>query len=409
MPGGETRPEGTTSAIWRRIPAPIWALGFTSLLMDMASEAIHALLPAFIVGVLGASPTILGLMEGIAEGLTSVTKLFSGIVSDRLRARKVITIVGYSLAALTKPLFALAPSVGWVFAARLADRFGKGIRGAPRDALVAELAPAEVRGAAFGLRQSLDTVGAILGPLAAMGIMLWLEMGLRVVFWLAAIPAFLAVAVLCFGVKEPSQVTDKSLKSIKSWPWQGGAKLPVAFWAVVAVGGILTMARFSEAFLVLQAQDEGFELAYLPLVLVIMNVVYAAVSYPAGALSDRMAPHKLLAAGCVVLLGADAILAYGNSIGWTSVGIALWGLHMGLTQGILTALVAAAAPPAIRATAFGLFNLLMGIVTVASSTLAGVLWEDFGAEATFVTGGIFSVLAVLGAVILGPALKSAQK
>lgn len=404
-----TTPEPAFGGVWRRIPKPVWALGFTSLLMDMSSEAIHALLPAFIVGVLGASPTILGLMEGVAEGLTSVTKLFSGVISDRLRAHKTITIVGYSLAALSKPFFAFAPSIGWVFAARAADRFGKGIRGAPRDALVAELTPPAVRGAAFGLRQSLDTVGAILGPLAAMGVMLWLEMGLRVVFLLATIPAVLAVAVLWIGIKNAPQASDIEKKEQRPWPWQGGAKLPLSFWAVVAVGAVLTMARFSEAFLVLEAQDQGFALEYLPLVLVIMNVVYAAVSYPAGALSDRLAPHKLLGAGCLVLLLADATLVYGDSMVWTVIGISLWGLHMGLTQGVLAALVAAAAPQNVRATAFGLFNLVVGIVTVTSSTLAGVLWEDYGAAATFQAGGAFSALAILGALLIGPYLPKAAK
>jgi len=400
---GEDTPP-TAKSPWRRIPASIWALGGTSLLMDMSSEAIHALLPVFIVGVLGASPTVLGLMEGVAEGLASVTKLFSGVISDRLRNRKALTIVGYLLGALSKPVFAFAPTVGWVFAARAADRFGKGIRGAPRDALVADIAPPEVRGAAFGLRQSLDTVGAFLGPLAAMAILLWFETGLRIVFLLAAIPAFLAVIVLWLGVKEPRQAPEEDSRIPRPWPWQGGATLPLAFWAVVLIGGLLTMARFSEAFLVLHAQDEGFELAFLPLVLVIMNVVYAAVSYPAGALSDRIAPHKLLAAGCFVLLAADVVLAGASSIPWTVAGIALWGLHMGLTQGVLAALVAAAAPAAIRATAFGLFNLIMGMVMVASSAVAGVLWEELGATATFMMGGAFSALAVFGALAVGPAL-----
>jgi MFS family permease len=405
---GEAPPPAAAKA-WRRIPASIWALGVTSLLMDMSSEAIHALLPVFMVGVLGASPAVLGLMEGVAEGVASVTKLFSGVVSDRFRNRKALTIVGYSLGALSKPVFALAPTVGWVFAARTADRFGKGIRGAPRDALVADIAPPEVRGAAFGLRQSLDTVGAFLGPLAAMAVLLWLDMGIRVVFWLAVIPAVLAVIVLWFGVKEPRQASEEDSKIPRPWPWQGGAQLPLGFWAVVMVGALLTMARFSEAFLVLQAQDEGFELAFLPLVLVIMNVVYAAVSYPAGALSDRVAPSKLLAGGCFVLLAADVVLASASSIPWTVAGIALWGLHMGLTQGVLAAMVAGTAPPAIRATAFGLFNLIMGIVMVASSAIAGILWEELGAGATFMTGGAFSLLAAVGALVLGPWFKGALK
>ncbi len=388
-----------------KIPAPIWAMGLTSLFMDTSSEAIHSLLPVFVVGVLGASPALIGAMEGLAEGLTAVTKLFSGVLSDRLKARKSLTLAGYALAAVSKPLFALAPTVGWVFLARSMDRFGKGIRGAPRDALVADLTPPELRGAAFGLRQALDTVGAIAGPLGAMALMLWLDLELRTVFWIAVIPAALAVLVLWVGVKEPPHHLDEYHKSTKTMPWRGGRALPAAFWGVAALGATLTMARFSEAFLILRGQEAGLSLAYAPLALVIMNVVYAAVAYPAGALADRMSPSNLLAAGCLALVGADLALAFGGSLAWTLAGIAFWGLHMGLTQGLLAALVAAAAPPALRATAFGVFNLLTGVMLVAASSLAGVLWQSFGSAATFAAGGAFAVITLLGTAILKPLLK----
>ncbi len=393
--------------VWRRIPPTVWALGVTSLLMDTASEAIHSLLPVFIVSVLGASPALLGFMEGVAEGLTAVTKLFSGVLSDRLKARKSITIAGYSLAALSKPIFAMATSMGWVWTARLIDRFGKGIRGAPRDALIADLVAPEVRGAAFGLRQALDTVGAVLGPLSAMFVLVWLEQSLRSVFWITVIPAGLSVLVLVFAVKEPPQEDGKDSKNTTPFAWSEVVNMPRAFWAVVGAGGALTMARFSEAFLVLRAQDQGMTLAYLPLVLVTMNVVYAGVAYPAGVLADRAAPHKLLAGGAVVLIAADVAMGLGGSISMTFIGIALWGLHMALTQGLLSALVAAVAPAGARASAFGLFNLIMGLVTVVSSTLAGVLWEQLGPKATFVTGGGFAVLALVGAGLLAPFLKAA--
>ena len=380
----------------QRLPASIWALGFVSLLMDISSELIHSLLPVFLVTALGVSMLTVGLIEGAAEATALIVKVFSGALSDWWGKRKPLAVLGYSLGALTKPLFALATSVEPVIAARLLDRVGKGIRGAPRDALIADIAPPEIRGAAFGLRQSLDTVGAFLGPLLAMALMLLWADDFRAVFWVASIPAFLAVALLMFGVREPERkVQGRRMNPIRR---ENLRRLPDAYWWVVAIGAMFTLARFSEAFLVLRAQQGGLPLALTPLVLIAMNVVYAGSAYPFGKLSDAMSHARLLAAGLVVLIAADAALAWGGQPGlW--LGIALWGLHMGMTQGLLATMVADTAPADLRGTAFGCFNLVSGLALLFASALAGWLWDSFGATYTFVGGGLFSA-AALAAILL---------
>jgi len=375
------------------IPRSIWALGFVSLLMDVSSEMIHSLLPVFIVTTLGASALVLGLIEGAAEATALIVKVFSGVLSDWFGKRKPLAVLGYGLGALSKPLFALAPSIGWVVMARLTDRVGKGIRGAPRDALVADLAPPEVRGAAFGLRQSLDTVGAFAGPLMAIGLMLLWANDFRAVFWVAVIPAALSVALLAFGVQEPERAPGLP----RTYPIRRDnlRRLPAAYWWVVAVGAVFTLARFSEAFLVLRAAEGGLVLAWTPLVLVGMNAVYALAAYPFGKLSDRMSHGKLLALGLLLLIGADLLLAAGNHWGWVWGGISLWGLHLGVTQGLLATMVADTAPADLRGTAYGFFNLVSGLAMLVASVLAGALWDGLGASATFLAGAAFSVLALL--------------
>ena len=372
------------------------------MFMDTASEAIHSILPLFLVQTLGASVAAVGMIEGFAEGLTYITKLGSGLLSDKLQARKSLTIAGYGLAALSKPLFAIAASIPMVIVARMSDRFGKGIRGAPRDALIADITPKDIHGAAYGLRQALDTVGAIAGPLMALVLMTWVGFSHRAVFWAAVIPAVIAVLVLWFGVKEPAPASPDDSKK---WSLRGAFQLPAAFWAVVAVGVGLTMARFGEAFMILRAQNGGLSDTLAPLVLITMNVVYACISYPAGALSDRISPVWLMAGACLTLVGADAVLATHASLPWIMGGVAVWGLHMGLSQGVLSSLVGLAAPSHVRASAFGVFNLAIGLATIASSTLAGVLWDTFGASVTFITGGAFSVLSLIGALVLAPFLR----
>ena len=365
--------------------------------MDVSSEMIHALLPLFLVTALGASVTLVGLLEGVAEATASITKIFSGALSDWLGKRKTLVVIGYGLAALTKPLFAIAPSVSWVFAARFADRIGKGIRGAPRDALLADLAPPTVRGASFGLRQTLDTVGAFAGPLLAIGLMLLTNDRFRTVFWVAVVPAVVAVAVLIFFVQEPAREPPRSASFATRLTLAGFDR---SYWWLLVVAALFTLARFSEAFLVLKASATGVGLAFVPLVLVVMNVAYALSAYPAGWLSDRVDRWAVLGCGAALLVAADLVLAWADSIAVAMLGIAIWGLHMGFTQGLFAALVADAARPEQRGTAFGLFNFVTGVALLAASVLAGVLWDRGGAAATFLAGAALTGLAAVVALLL---------
>ncbi|EEW26450.1 major facilitator superfamily MFS_1 [Rhodobacter ferrooxidans] len=377
-----------------KLPAGIVALGFVSLLMDVSSEMIHGLLPVFIVGTLGASAAMLGLIEGMAEATASVTKLFSGLLSDRMGKRKPLAVLGYGLSALTKPLFALAGGAGMVATARFADRVGKGIRGAPRDALVADLVPEAQRGAAYGLRQSMDTIGAFLGPLLAMALMLAFAGNVRLVFWLAIIPAAMAVAVLVIYVREPEAAAKPAVRP--KLDRASLAALGRGFWAVVALASVMTLARFSEAFLILRAEGAGLGLTFAPMVLVVMNVIYAASAWPVGVLSDRIGKAGLLAFGFAVLVAADLVLAFAPGLTAVLLGVALWGLHMGLTQGLLATQVAAAAPAALRGTAFGVYNLVTGLVLLAANALAGGLWTALGPQTTFLAGAGFAAIGVIG-------------
>ena len=375
-----------------RLPAGIWVLGFVSLLMDISSEMIHALLPLFMVGTLGMSVALVGLLEGLAEATALILKVFSGVISDWFGKRKPLAVLGYGLGAATKPLFALATGPGMIFTARLLDRVGKGIRGAPRDALVADIAPPEQRGAAFGLRQSLDTVGAFVGPLLAVALMLLWANDFRAVFAVAVVPALLAVLLLMVGVREPARPAGAA----RSNPISRAnlKRLPRAYWWVVGVGAVFTLARFSEAFLVLRAEQLGMALALVPLVMVAMNVVYSLTAYPLGKLSDRVSHHGLLLAGLSVLVLADVVLAVSTHWVGLLLGVALWGVHMGMTQGLLAAMVAAQAPADLRGTAFGFFNLVSGVALLAASVLAGLLWQYLGPAWTFGAGAAFSVLAM---------------
>ena len=393
-----TRRDGPTSGP-AAIPRSIWALGIVSLFMDLSSETIHSLLPVFMASALGASALTIGLVEGIAEATASITKVFSGALSDWIGRRKLLVVFGYGLAAVSKPLFPLAGTIGWVFAARFMDRIGKGIRGAPRDALIADIAPPDLRGASFGLRQSLDTVGAFAGPLLAVGLMVLTHDNFRLVFWIATLPAFLAVFVLLVGVEEPRSVAgdDAVRKPLRLSDLQD---LDERYWWLVGVAAVFTLARFSEAFLVLRALGIGLDTAFVPLVLVVMNVVYTAAAYPVGALSDRIDRRNLLVIGFAVLALAELVLAAASGVGLLMVGVMLWGLHMGMTQGLLSALVADTAPAALRGTAFGMFNLAGGIALLLASGVAGWLWSAFGAATTFLAGAGFTVLGIVCVMML---------
>jgi MFS family permease len=376
-----------------KIPPGVWVLGFVSLLMDVSSEMIHSLLPLFLVGTLGASAFMVGLIEGLAESTALIVKVFSGALSDYLGRRKGLAVFGYALGALTKPLFAIAPVAGVVLTARLLDRVGKGIRGAPRDALVADMTPAEVRGAAFGLRQALDTVGAFLGPLLAVGLMLLWSNDFRAVFWVAVIPGLLAVLLLLVGVHEPPRHVDEKRSNLIRQ--ENLRRLSAEYWWVVGMGAVFTLARFSEAFLVLRAQQSGIPIAWVPMVMVAMNVVYSATAYPFGKLSDRMSHRTLLAVGLVVLMVADLVLARDDHWFTVLVGVMIWGVHMGMTQGLLATMVADTAPADLRGTAFGFFNLVSGLAMLMASALAGLLWDQWGAAYTFYAGALISGIALL--------------
>jgi len=393
MSAQPTSGKATSLLRWREIPRGVWALGLVSLLMDLSSEMIHALLPLYLVTVLGASMVTVGIIEGIAEATTSIVKIFSGALSDRLGKRKLLAAAGYGLAAFTKPVFPLAPTIAWLVAARLVDRIGKGIRGSPRDALIADLTAPDLRGASFGLRQSLDTIGAVLGPLVAMAFMLVLADNFTAVFWIAVVPAFLSFAVILLFVSDPERPPGTVALRMPLARTELG-RLGRAYWLVVAVATIFTLARFSEAFLLLRAQSVGLELALVPVVIVVMNVVYSATAWPAGALSDRIGRHGLLGAGFALLLVADLVLAFGTNVAAVVAGTALWGLHMGLTQGLLASLVADTAPADLRGTAFGMFNLITGIATLAASIVAGALWDAIGPSGTFMAGAIFTAVAL---------------
>ena len=389
---------GATPAAWRSLPGGIWVLGFGSLFMDISSELIHSLLPVFMVTALGASMVTVGIIEGVAEATAAVVKVFAGALSDFLGKRKFLLVLGYALAALTKPMFPLAGSVAWVFAARFLDRIGKGIRGAPRDALVADIAPMQLRGAAYGLRQALDSAGALIGPLLAVGFMVWLANDIRAVMWVAVVPAFIAVALLMLYVREP--VRDHAQNRIGTRLALADARrLPLRYWLVVLLGAVFTLARFSEAFLVLRAQDVGLGLAYVPLVMIVMNVLYAAAAYPAGAAADRVRPRALLLIGLAVLIAADVLLALAGSPLLVFAGAALWGLHMAFTQGLLSKLVSDTAPADLRGTGFGIFNLVSGGALLAASVIAGTLWSVVGASATFLAGAVFAAVASIGLVV----------
>lgn len=395
--GQAGRPDKTTDrshGTWQGLPAGIWVLGFVSMLMDVSSEMIHALLPVYLTLGLGATALEVGVIEGIAEATAAITKVFSGAISDRIGRRKELAALGYGLAAVTKPVFPLAPSLGWVVAARFLDRVGKGIRGAPRDALVADLAPGGMSGAAFGLRQSLDTLGAFLGPLAAIGLMWLFADDFRSVFWIAVIPAFLALALILFAVREPER--PASLRPVRNplSPAELGA-LGAVYWWVVVVATLFTLARFSEAFLILRAQGMGVPVMLVPVVLVGMNAVYALSAWPVGALSDRIGRTGLLLAGLGLLVAADLLLALSPGLAGIAAGILIWGLHMGFTQGLLSALVAEAVPAELRGTAFGMFNLVTGVALLLASIIAGTLWERSGAPATFLAGAAFAAIAAL--------------
>lgn len=404
-----SNPEAISSnkGSYRKLPKGIWVLGFVSMFMDISSELVHSLLPIFMATTLGASMVTIGIIEGLAGAAAAITKVFSGVISDYFQKRKLLAVIGYGLAAITKPIFPLATSVGWVFGARFVDRIGKGIRGAPRDALVAEIAPEQLRGAAYGLRQALDSAGAFVGPLLAVAFMIWFANDIKAVLWVAVLPAFIAVLLLIVGVREPEPLVHTAahrnlllLNDVK--------RLRLRYWLVVALGAVFTLARFSEAFLILRAQDVGLAIGYVPVIMIVMNVVYSIFAYPAGMAADRISARTLLLMGLGILVVADIVLAIAASPGIALLGSAFWGLHMALTQGLLSKLVADTAPADLRGTAFGIFNLVSGGALLLASVIAGSLWNTFGASATFIAGASFAAFAAIGLLLYRPDARATE-
>jgi MFS family permease len=383
-----------TAAARGRIPATVWVLGIVSLLMDVSSEMVQTLLPFYLVSVLGASALAVGFIEGLSVAIATTTKLFSGIIADWTRRRKALAVLGYGLGALSKLAFPFATSVGWIVAAKALDRVGKGIRGTPRDALIADVTPQEIRGAAFGLRKSLDTVGGFIGPLAAIGLMFALDGNVLAIYWIAVVPAFLSVFILVIGVKEPREPVAAKAAAL---PLRISdiIRLNSSVWLVIIAASMLTFARFSEAFLLLKSQEAGFMPAWIPVTMVVMHAVYGLTAYPAGRLSDAIGRSGILAASVGVLALAYVALAFAGSIPMFLVGVVLWGLHMGLSQGLLATLIADAAPPSLKGTAFGVFNLMTGIAVLTGNVIAGLLWDSYGSFGTFGAGAVLSLIALL--------------
>ncbi|TCV71366.1 MFS transporter [Neorhizobium sp. S3-V5DH] len=387
------------------IPRTVWVLGVVSLLMDISSEMIQTLLPLYLVAGLGASAIAIGFIEGLSVAIATVTKLFSGMISDWTGRRKPLAVLGYGLGALSKPIFPLATSIGWIVVAKAVDRVGKGIRGTPRDALIADVTPPEIRGASFGLRKSLDTVGGFVGPLAAIGLMLATDGDMIVIFWIAAIPAFLAVALLIIGVKEPEQPPSSS----KGMPrFRDARRLNRAVWIVIGVSSLLTLARFSEAFLLLKSQQAGLSLAWIPVTMVVMHAVYGLTAYPVGYLSDRIGRRSMIALSLVFLIAADLALATAQTLPMLFAGIVLWGLHMGFSQGILSTLIADSAPQNLKGTAFGVFNLATGLTVILGNVAAGLLWETWGSASTFLAGAVVALASLAAVPLLSAARQPAQ-
>lgn len=379
----------------RHFPKGVIALGFVSMFMDISSEMIHSLLPLFLTSVIGVSALSVGIIEGIAEATAAIVKIFSGAISDFIGKRKPLLLLGYGLAAATRPLFPMADSFSTVLVARFTDRIGKGIRVAPRDALLADITPENIRGSAYGFRQALDTIGSFMGPLIAIVLMYLSADNFRFVFTMAMIPAAIVILVIVFAVKEPAILATRKRRP---FPLNGSQlkQLNRYFWLVTIFSAIMTLARFSDAFLILRAGSLGLSAAYAPVILIVMNVVFSLSSWPAGILADKSGRIIPMLAGAVMLVFADIVLARADSIPLLFLGASLWGLHMGLTQGVVTAMVADEAPEHLRGTAFGMFNLISGVAILASSVIAGWLWQEYGPAFTFYAGALFCTLSVAG-------------
>jgi MFS family permease len=393
----ETLPVRSGRAVRRLSPTILW-LGSVSLLTAMSSAMVYGLLPLFLTKALGASAIVVGTLEGAAEATTSFMKILSGAISDRAGRRKPLLVFGYALSAFNKLLFPLATAVGIVVVARVVDRIGKGIRDAPRDAFLTDITPSEIRGSGFGLRIAFYTTGFVLGPVTAIGLMALSGDNFRLVFAAAVVPAFAAVIVLVWAVRETAAHAPPAASGwpIRAADWR---RFPAAFWWWIGIAGLLSLARFSQAFLVLKAHAVGVDAAFVPIVIVITHTVYAAAAYPFGVLADRLDRRIQLAAGIAVLIAADLVLMRAASFEATALGAMLWGLQLAVTQGLLAAAVADAAPAELRGTAFGVYELAVGLATFAAGAGAGALWAAGGAAFAFGAGAVVAAGAMVALLI----------
>ena len=375
------------------IPKNVWALGIVSLLMDLSSEMILSILPIFLVTGLGVSVLTLGLIEGFAEGAASIIKAFSGMLSDYLKKRKILIVIGYGLSTLTKPFFALASTATWIFTARFVDRLGKGIRGAPRDSLIADSTSTKIRGTAYSLRQSLDTLGALLGPIIAIIILYLTTNNFRFVLWFAVIPAVLCIVVLIFGVKETT-LKKNVLKKKSYFLFKNFSKITPVIWLFFLTVFILNLGHFSEAFLLLRSQEIGLKVSFIPIVFVVMNVAYAIVAVPFGHLADKVGFFIPIVCGFLILVLSNIILALTNGIEWMFAGIIFWGIHLGMTQGLLLAMVAQLSPLELRGTSFGLFHAITGVALLIASLIAGYLWQYYNSGLIFIVSAIITSVGI---------------
>ncbi len=374
----------------KNIHRNVWILGLVSLFTDFGTKAIQSILPLFLVSVLGANVSIIGLIEGIAESTASILKLFSGALSDYWGRRKELAILGYGLSTAIIPLFALANSPLWVLVARFGDRLGKGIRVAPRNALVADVTPIEQRGAAYGLRQTLDTIGAFSGPLVATIILLISGQNFRLVFWVALVSGIISVCLLVKGIRETPSSKEKRSKLIQ---WDTFQQLGRNYWVLVLAATLFNLGHFSDAFLLLKAQHIGIANAWIPLSMIVMNFSYMLSAYPLGLLSDRMGRKQLL----VVAFWLFSLVYLGFA--WVQQPQQIWGLfalygvYLGMSQGILLALVADVTPSELRGTGFGVINLVIGIILLPANLLAGFVWETANPQIPFLLGSFLAILA----------------
>ncbi|MDJ0867562.1 MAG: MFS transporter [Myxococcota bacterium] len=388
----------------RRIPRNVWAASATSFLMDVSSEMVVNVLPLFLANVLGVRTVVIGLVEGLAEATASLLKVFSGSLSDRLGRRKPLAVAGYAISALAKPGFALATSWGGIAGARWADRVGKGVRTAPRDALVADAVGAGDRGLAFGLHRAADTGGAVVGLAIAIGVLALVERGaatldadaFRTLVWVSLVPAVGAVAVLAFGVRE----VRAPVRVAAARPGLRGLGRP--FFAFLLVSALFDLGNFSDAFLVLRAQERGLGVTDILWVLVGFNLVYAVVSTPGGRLSDRIGRRAVIAAGWVWYAAVHLGFAGARSGGDVTVLFLLHGVYYGLTAGTAKALIADLVPERLRGSAYGSYFAVMGAIDLPASLLAGALWQGLGAWPGFGPAApfVFSAGTALAAAAL---------